>query len=641
MSSNKKHRQSSVKKEKKTLFERLNLYLESKNRIISGTILISSVLFSILLFDAKINMMGDDSDYIMYGYKFANNFNFPSFRGPLYPILISPFIAIAGINIVLLKVLSGIMIIGSLFFMYRAFYRRIPAAILFSCLILLGVNSFILFYSSAILSEPLFLLLQSLLILLFCRYFVDSEKDVPARRQILRFFIIAVIVLCLTLARTVGYAAIGVIAVYFLFFRQWKKALLSIAANATVFGLFGLLKKLLWPTGGSAYNLSAFFTKDMYNPDKGMEDVGGIIVRLFENTVNYLSRYTLQFSGLQTNTGNPSILITIIIVSMFLLGGYMAYVKNKHLFFTALHTLGFCLANFIILHATWLQERFIIVYYPLILIVILSGIYYLLQSGRHVHFVYIAVVAILFMGSFKQTLNKVKANATALRMYLSGNILYGLSPDWQNYIQASRRAAKEVPESVNIASRKPSTSTIYGNRPFYGIYSVPSVPKDTLNTWQPSAGKTVFVIDLTTKKIPDISEYLTFVVDGKTNINGVQSQVAGIYETYPNDSLFLKTLLNDREIVYTQDYRQYKENFLKNTDNLLYSPEIMLDLLKNANVRYMILASLRVNTAANTGNIITTLHRYLNILQLKYPNIAVEKFSAGNVEPAVLMELKY
>jgi hypothetical protein len=586
-------------------------------------------------------MMGDDSDYIMYGYKFANNFDFPSYRGALYPILISPFIAIAGINIVLIKVLSGIMIIGSLFFMYRTFYKRIPAVILFSCLILLGVNSFLLFYSSAILSEPLFLLLQSLLILLFCKYFVDSGKDIPIIKQILRFFIIAVIVLCLTLARTVGYAAIGVIAVYFLFFGQWKKALLSIAANAAVFGLFGLLKKLLWPTSGSAYSLNAFFTKDMYNPDKGMEDVGGIIVRLFENTVNYLSRYTFQFSGLQTNIGNPSILITIIIVFMFLLGGYMAYVKNKHLFFTALHTLGFCLANFIILHATWFQERFIIVYYPLILIVILSGIYYLLQSHKHFHFVYIAVVAILFMGSFKQTLNKVDTNATALKMYLSGNTLYGLSPDWQNYIQASRRAAKEVPESANIAVRKPSTSTIYGNRPFYGIYSVPSIPKDTLHTWQPSAGKTIFVIDLTTKTIPVISEYLTFVTDSKTYINGIQSGVSGIYEINTTDSSFIKTLLNDSKIIYTQDYRRYKEDFLKTTNNLLYSPESMFNSLENANVRYMILASLRLNPAANTGNIITTLHRYLHILQLKYPNIAVEKFSAGNVEPAVLIELKY
>lgn len=646
MNNNKKSRKNISKKGHKplagkTLFEKLDSYFERKHRTVFGIITVLSVLFSILLFDAKINMMGDDSDYIIYGYNFANSFDFPGYRGPLYPVLLSPFIAIFGINIVLLKVLSGIMIVCTLFFMYKTFYGRIPALILFSCLFLLSINAFVLYYSSAVLSEPFFLLIQSLLMFFFCRYFVDAKEDVPLKKQIPQFFVIAVTVLCLTLTRTVGYAAIGVIAVYFLFLKQWKKALLSIAANVTVFGLFGLLKKILWPTSGSAYNLSAFFTKDMYNPDKGMEDVGGIIVRLFENIINYISRYIYQFTGLRTGIGSPSIFVTLIIVSLFLLGGYMAYRKNRPLFFAALHTLGFCLANFIILHASWLQERFIIVYYPLILFVVLAGIYYLLQSNRHTHFLYVAAVAILFLGSFKQTLAKTGANSTALKMYMSGNTLYGLTPDWINYINASKRAAKEVPASVNIASRKPSTSTIYGNRPFFGIYSVPSVPKDTLNTWKPDSGKTVIVADLSSKNIPGISKYLTFVAQGEAEINGVKSETAGIYEINSTDTLAIKALTTDRNIVSTPDYGQYRESFLKVSNNLLYSPETMLNSLKSVNVRYMILASLRVNAAANTGNIINTLHRYLYILQLKYPDIAVTKFSTGNAEPASLIELKY
>jgi hypothetical protein len=625
-----------------TLFERINLYLELKHRLIIRIILALSFIFSFLLFDAKIDMMGDDADYIMYGYRFANNFDFPGFRGPLFPILLSPFIAIFGINIVLLKVLSGIMIIGTLFFTYKAFYQRIPALILFSCLLLLSVNSFLLFYSSAILSEPLFLFVQSLLIFFFCKYFGDTKKDVPLKKQLLQFFIIAVLVLCLTLTRTVGYAAIGVIAVYFLFFKQWKHAILTTVINAAVFGLFGLLKKLLWPSSGSAYNLNAFFTKDMYNPDMGMENVGGIIVRLFENLTNYLSKYIYQFSGLRSDIGNASIVITAIIVFAFLLGGYMAYKNNKSLFFIALHTLFFCVANFIILHATWEQERFIIVYYPMLLFVILTGFYYLLQSSkRQVHFLYIAVVIIFFLGSFTLTLRKVENNSTALRMYLSGNILYGLSPDWQNYIQISKQAAKMVPESINIAARKPNTATIYANRPFHGIYAVPSIPKDTLNTWSPNLGKTVFIIDLTSKQYPNISKYLTFVVRGITEINGVKSHISGIYEIDSTDSLLIKSLINNSEITYTSDYKQYKESFFKISDNLLYSPETMLASLKKANVKYMILASLRIYTEANTGNIINTLHRYLNIMQLKYPNLAVTKFTSGNTEPATLIELNY
>jgi hypothetical protein len=319
----------------------------------------------------------------------------------------------------------------------------------------------------------------------------------------------------------------------------------------------------------------------------------------------------------------------------------MAYRKNKALFFAALHTLGFCLANFIILHASWMQERFIIVYYPLILLIILAFVYYLLQANKHIQFLYIIVVVILFSGNLKQTLNKTKANSTALKMYMSGKILYGLTPDWQNYIQASKRAANEVPKSANIAARKPSTSVIYGNRPFFGIYAVPSIPKDTLNTWNPDSGKTVFIIDLTSKHLPGLSKYLTFIAQGEAKINGVTSNTAGFYEIDSRDSLVIKTLINNKEIVYTSNYKQYTESFLKISNNLLYSPEIMLNSLKNSGVRYMILGSLRTNPAVNTGSIINTMHRYLNILQFKYPDIAVIKFSVGNTEPATLVELKY
>jgi hypothetical protein len=532
--------------------------------------------------------------------------------------------------------------------MYKTFYGRIPAAILFSCLFLLAVNGFLLFYSSAVLSEPLFILIQSALMFFFCKYFVSEQEDLPIKKQILRFFVIAVLVLCLTLTRTVGYAAIGVIAIYFLMFGQWKKALLSVVSNAAVFWGFGLLKKLLWPSSGSAYSLRAFFTKDMYNPDRGMEDAGGIVVRLFENINNYLSMHTYRFLGLDTELKKPSVIITVIIVVLFVWGGYAAYRKNRFLFLAALYTLGFCLANFIILHATWLQERFIIVYYPLILFILLTGIYYLLQSRRNTQFLFIGAVAVLFFGSFSQTLGKVKDNSASLKMSLNGNTLYGLTPDWQNYIKISQWAAKNVPDSLNIAARKPSTSVIYGNRNFHGIYGVPSVPKDTLNTWKPGAGKIAFIVDLSSKTFPQIAQYLTFAASGKAELRDskreqvTKTAIAGIYEIPAADSLQAAASLYDAGVGYTLDYETYRASFLKNPDNLLYSPEEMLNSLKNANVKYMILASLRINPTMNTGSVINTLHRYLSIMELKYPGLAIKKFTVGgDVEPATLIELNY
>ncbi|MDR0384908.1 MAG: hypothetical protein LBH60_02380 [Prevotellaceae bacterium] len=643
---NKKRSRYSTKPESKSLFERFNSYLEQKHRTVICIILTVAALFSFLLFDAKIYMMGDDSDYLIYGYNFAKNFAFPGYRGPLYPILLSPFIALFGINIILIKTLSAMMIIGSIFFMYKAFYGRVPALILFSCLTLLSTNSFLLFYSSAVLSEPLFLLIQSMLIFFFCRYFIDAPNTTPIRKQIPQFFLIALLTLCLTLTRTVGYAAVGVIAIYFLFFGQWKKALTSVAVNAAVFGLFGLLKKLVWPLSGSAYNLKEFFTKDMYNPALGMEDAGGIIVRLFENIMTYLSKYVCRFAGLRTDISTGSIFAAIIVVAAFLIGGYLAYRKNRTLFFAALHTLGFCLANFIILHATWMQERFIIVYYPLILFVILSGIYYMVHAKPGIHIIYIAVVAILFLGSFRHTWTKTGNNLVPLQKYLSGNVLYGLSPDWTNYIQASKLIAKEAPDSVNIAVRKPSTSTIYTNRPFHGIYRLPSISRDSLETWKQADGKAIFIMDLTDtdklNRLPrNIFSDLTFVAEGQSIETKTRYRIEGIFEIDRDDSILIKYLVDSLKINYTFDYDQYRDDFVKSPDTQLYSPDMLLDNMKKANVRYMILASLRINEAANTGHIINTLHRYLQFMRYKYPNIAVRKFATGNTEPATVYELRY
>jgi hypothetical protein len=383
-----------------------------------------------------------------------------------------------------------------------------------------------------------------------------------------------------------------------------------------------------------------FFTKDAYNPDKGMEDFGGIIVRLLQNLNNYLSVYLYRFTGLKTYT-TASITVTVIIILLFCWAGYVMYRKNKTLFFTALFTLGFCLANFTILHATWLQERFMIVYYPLIMIIIFAGVYYYLQEKKVFQFLFIVMTIVLFLSSFNQTLTKVKDNSKPLKMAFKGNILYGLTPDWQNYIELSKWAAKNVPATENIAVRKPGTSTIYANRKFHGVYSVPTISKDTLETWQPDNSKIALVVNASSVIPYKISDFLVFVATGEMDIQGEKAAMSAIYEINANDTVWITAFLDEAKIKYTFDYETYKADFLKMEDHLLYSPEEMFTALKNGNVKYVIIASLRKTASANTGAIINTLHRYVNIMSLKYPYMISKKYTVGQSEPATLLELKY
>jgi len=627
----------------KSLFNSMNTALEHKHSLYILVILILSAVFSFLLFDAKVNMMGDDAEYIHYGYKFAKNFDFPRYRGPLYPILLSPFIAVLGINVPMLKILSAIMVLSSMLFLYKAFYRKVPTLILFSTLFLLSINSYLLSYSSATLSEPLFLLIQSLLLYCFCRYFIEPQENISIAKLVSRFFVIGLLILCLTLTRTVGYAAIGVVAIYFLLMKQWKNALISTAVSGVVFGLFGLVKKILWSESGSAYELSTFFTIDMYNSDRGNEDFSGIVTRLFENTNNYISKFTMQFLGLKTDVITSSMLVTTVIMLLLCWGGYVAFKKNKTLFFAALYTVTFCGANFIILHAVWQQERFIIVYYPLILFILFTGFYYFFESRKGLQFVYILLFAVVAFSTLSHTGKRVQANSKNLSMSLRGNTLYGIAPDWQNYVQMSRWVAQNIPESDMVAARKPGTSTIYSGRErdFHGIYSVPSVPKDSLNSWNAAPEKTILIADLSKENLVFIADYLTFVAQGNIILNGEVKSIAAIYEINNSELENYLPLLNQKNITYTTNYAQFRSDFLKFPDNLMYSPESMLESLKSRNVRYMHLASIRVNAGVNDGNIISTLHRYANIMSIKYPNLIQEKIVIGQTEPSILIELKY
>jgi hypothetical protein len=63
------------------------------------------------LFDIRVSLSGDDSEYILRAYNFIHG-EFPTFQGPLYPIVLSPFIALFGISLPLLKMLSALFLLN-------------------------------------------------------------------------------------------------------------------------------------------------------------------------------------------------------------------------------------------------------------------------------------------------------------------------------------------------------------------------------------------------------------------------------------------------------------------------------------------------------------------------------------------------
>lgn len=148
-------------KKKSDFLEKLDKFFDSKGNLFFWISMFFTLLFSFLLFNFRVSEAGDDSAYIFRAYELVKEFTFPSFQGPLYPMFLSIFIWVFGLNISLLKSLSLVSIIFHLYFFYKAFKNRVPGLLLVSVMIIVSFNAYILYHASQTYSEAFFLFLQA------------------------------------------------------------------------------------------------------------------------------------------------------------------------------------------------------------------------------------------------------------------------------------------------------------------------------------------------------------------------------------------------------------------------------------------------------------------------------------------------
>jgi len=609
--------------------------------ILSGV----TFFFSLLLFDSRVSLTGDDAFYIIRASDFLHSFKYPSFQGPLYPIVLSIFIAIFGISLVPLKTLSLLFILGFIYLFYIGFRSRIPSTLLVIVLFLVSINSFILYYASQTYNETFYLFMQMLFVLVFFRSFIDNEKAVPFKEDIIRHFILALSLLALTLTKNIGYSAVFAVAGYFLLRGQWKNLLYSVAAFGILVFVFQGVKYMLWSDGGLQFSSqgSGLMNKDYYNPQAGKEDLAGFFHRLIDNSNLYLSKHFVSVIGLRkvqpmmTVSSLVSILIYILCIGSLVI----TFKKNKYLFFTGLLTGAFLLVTFVMLQAKWDQSRLIIPAIPTLLLMIFSLIYYISGIKKYKLLqVTIPLLAILiFFQSFAVTVNSVKAN-----QQISGRF-GGLTPDWKNYLKASEWAADKLSKEAIIACRKPSLSFVYGKgRNFYGIMQLPTYSSDIfLNNWtkdessyrlfdyaefggkqlRPQFYKLLKENMLALVFVGDTVYFADKINDSIRSAFSEEIKLAGV--TYISSPDAIKSMLNEGKLMK------------------IYYPDSLLSQLQNAGVTHILTANLRRNSALKDGFIINTVERYMAFIQEKYPLIFTKVSQVGddNDEPATIVKIEY
>jgi hypothetical protein len=514
-------KQQKKKQSQKTPFESTNAFFENSKKIFLWIIMIAGVLMSILLFDTKASLGGDDCDYILNADKFCHGFIFPGFRGPLYPIVLSPFVLIFGVNLVLLKSLSAVFILLSIWLLYKSFCNNIKAIILIPALLLVSVCSYLFFYASQTYSEPFFMFVQALFIYFFSKYFLnDEDVKYNIKHDWQKYLILGILVLALGLTRSIGFGALGVVVLYFAIKRRWKDMLFTLAASVIMVFAFQILKNIAWTQAGSAYDIKYYLAKNFYNLNQGMEDFSGFVSRLTQNSNIYISKFFYMFMGLRPeNTQTTVPFLTIFTYVLFAICLVFVFKKSKSLLFVGLYAGIMNFASFIILQSNWQQDRLMLIYYPFMLLFIFGGIFYLFTNKklRSSRFAYYLIIIIMLTGNLSHSSSKIKTNFPVLQRNLSGNKLAGLTPDWQNFILMSQWADKHIDKDIKIVSRKPSISYVYTGRIFEGIFSVLSLPADSLPEIAPQ-GKSILLADASKHTLPALKPYLNNVIIGNVNI---------------------------------------------------------------------------------------------------------------------------
>ncbi|HNQ12817.1 MAG TPA: hypothetical protein PKM16_06410, partial [Bacteroidia bacterium] len=173
--------------------------------------------------------------------------------------------------------------------------------------------------------------------------------------------------------------------------------------------------------------------------------------------------------------------------------------KNRFLVLTGLYAMTMAGTMCLALQIKWDQPRMIMVYVPFILLIFFSGLYYAFQKKSSFLQLFLPIIAVLIFGSsFIKTIGKASDRLPVVQKNLKGDIYYGYTTDWQNYLQMSAYVADSLDENSYVACRKAPMSFVYGKgKSFYPVYTVfHSDPDSVLYTFKEAGVTHVMIASL-------------------------------------------------------------------------------------------------------------------------------------------------
>ena len=164
----------------KTMFDKIEKWGEKNETKLFYGFLVISLLFSVMLFNARISEAHDDALYLEGGWRYVNEFPnyFYTQNAPLYVMFLGLMTKIFGFKLLLFKFINVVFNFFAVFFFYKSFVRRIPFVVLVPVMLFVSCNHLIQYFASMTFTEAFYLFLQSLFFFFFFKLY-DALQDEP------------------------------------------------------------------------------------------------------------------------------------------------------------------------------------------------------------------------------------------------------------------------------------------------------------------------------------------------------------------------------------------------------------------------------------------------------------------------------
>lgn len=520
-------------------FERLNSWFEKHDKKVFYILLFLSTVFSFLLFDAKVSDGGDDSSYIERAWSLLNEGKFPYFQGPGYPIFLSLIVKLFGLNVIALKMFSVLCHFGFVWFTYKAFVKRIPYLVLFALISFIAFNHFIQYYASQTFTETFFLFIQSV-----CFYFVfkiidgiksDESLMDSFKQNYLKWIGFGLLFVLLSISKSVAIVAIVAVLLYFVLNKNFKQVVFVIVSFLLIRVIYQFITTAMFGASNSD-QFEMILRKELYKPELGYEDFGGMIDRFFNNFNTYMSLHIYRIMNLRKDAYElVSIVPQFAYITAVLMGifTFLSYKKNKFVFFSSLYMIVLCGGIFFGIQAQNMQDRLIIIVMPQIFLLFFYGIYELIKKYSTLQMVFLIFAGVMMLYTIKISAFD-KSKITAFKKNLSGDIYYGYTPDWENFLKMSKYCADSLPKDAQVLSRKPAMSFLYGDgKKFVGQFVTTSMNADTvLMGWKKQNVKYVILSNLRMNPKKN---------NGRV-INTIHRMISPVYQKYPQKVRLVKSI---------------------------------------------------------------------------------------------------